>query len=104
MSMCPKPDDRRRTLRRRFASPAGENCRELIRYPELSCFAPARVLLPLACSLPCCVSTASRRCGRGATAATFRHHRDGSVTIFPICESCARALAVLAEDVAAQRA
>jgi hypothetical protein len=46
-------------------------------------------------SMPCCINTGYRLCGRGATVGSVRPNTNGTWTLMPICEICAREIAAV---------
>lgn len=48
----------------------------------------ASTAIPLAVSMPCCVQTDGRICGRGAITAVAIYNPDGTWLLIPICSMC----------------
>jgi hypothetical protein len=81
-----------------LAAPAlvGDRIR-MLRVPEASAIVDFGLPVNLGLSLPCCVQTGGRLCGRGATVASVSVNTDGTWLLRPMCEVCVRAIAAVYE-------
>lgn len=67
----------------------------ILRFTELVTQARSGSMLTLMVSMPCCVTTNGRCCGRGATNAIVTPQRDAVWLLHPICEACARTITTI---------
>jgi hypothetical protein len=66
------------------------------RYKELACDRPG-AMMALTCSLPCCVRSDGRLCGRGATMGYVVPEASGTWILVPVCTACIQAMAIAHE-------
>lgn len=70
----------------------------VVHYAEVAAQHRIAVLISLRESMPCCIATSDRPCGRGATVACVTPHPNGTWTMLPICQRCAREIAIIEES------
>jgi hypothetical protein len=83
-------------------SAAGRDDDPITHYRELARDARLGVTMALTRSLPCCLSSGGRLCGRGATVGYMVPQANGTWIVMPICETCVRAM-VVSRDTARRR-
>ena len=64
----------------------------IVRLLEVEIHPLVSTAIPLNLSMPCCVQTNERLCGRGATSAIVLLNPARTWLLIPICAACARAI------------
>jgi hypothetical protein len=71
-------------------------------YVEVAAQQRVMALLDLRESMPCCMTTCDRMCGRGATIGGVTPSAAGIWILMPICERCAREMVTTHEPILGQ--